>query len=532
MRLRNKMLLRIALSLGVLLPLYFLFSSTVFLALALLVSVANLIALSISYFSLLQRITKQTKNVRHFSDEKDVPFPFKEETQSAPHENHRPTTVESSITKFAHYDVHTALPNRIFFNQILHKIINHAKRHTKKLAILLVTLNGLEESKAQYEEKLIEQAIQEIGNRLAKTLRNEDVIARFNNDEFIVLLNDIGQAKFVSSVAEKIIKASAVPITIAKKKVLPHCNVGICVYPHDGDSLDGLLEKVTEANYKAKLAGTNTYRYYAPTLNAEAHEFAFLKQALKQAVQKNELSMYYQPKIHLKYGTVCGVEGLLRWFHPLLTVLYPLEFLPIAEETGLMMEIGGWAMLEACKQNKHWQEEGYEHITVSINLSHKQFYHPEIINTVLHVLTQSQLSPHYLELEINEATLLADITQAKSCMNALKTIGVRLVLDHFGMGQTAIGHLKELPINAIKIDPRFIKGIPLNPNDTAIAYALIDLAHQLGFEVIAQGVETAEQTEFLLAHHCDMAQGYFLCHPLPPQKIVGQFKKLNEIVSI
>jgi EAL domain-containing protein (putative c-di-GMP-specific phosphodiesterase class I) len=267
-------------------------------------------------------------------------------------------------------------------------------------------------------------------------------------------------------------------------------------------------------------------------MNAEAHEFMQLRVGLRKALFNNELELFYQPRLHLKRGSIVGIEALMRWNHPKLGLINPSKFIPIAEETGLIFEIGDWALREACKINKKWQDKGQGHLTMSVNLSSKQFFHPLIDETIAKILRETELNPKYLELEITERDIMEDVAQATIILNKLKNIGVQIAIDHFGSGYTSISYLKQFPVNVIKIDPGFIKGVQINPNDSAITSAIIALVHNLGLEVIAEGVETAEQVLFLGNHNCDMVQGYYLSHPLPAHKIILQFKNLMDNVMI
>jgi EAL domain-containing protein (putative c-di-GMP-specific phosphodiesterase class I) len=292
--------------------------------------------------------------------------------------------------------------------------------------------------------------------------------------------------------------------------------------------MEDMLKNADAALYKAKLAGSNTFQFHTHAMDVEAREFIKLESDLRTAIENNQLILYYQPKIHIKNGNIAGVEALLRWEHPELGILNPAQFIPIAEDTGLMNKMGEWALREACKTNKYWQDEGYEHFAVALNLSPKQFQHAEIAKTIEAVLKETGLNPKYLELEINESTVMDNIQIAKNRLDTIKSVGVQLSIDHFGAGYTSISHLKQFPISAIKIDQNYIKGIPNNPNDSAITNAFISLAHHLGLEVVAEGVETAEQVQYLTLQNCDMIQGYFLSHPLPQQKIEMQFRKLAD----
>lgn len=267
-------------------------------------------------------------------------------------------------------------------------------------------------------------------------------------------------------------------------------------------------------------------------MDVEAREYIQLESALRKAIHNNELALYYQPKLHLKKGSVIGMEALIRWEHPVLGIIDPVRFIPIAEETGYIMQIGEWALYEACKMNKYWQDEGYEHLTISVNLSPKQFHHPHIADVIAKILTQTKLNPRYLEIEINEKTIMENSGASGKQLANIKATGVVISIDHFGTGYTSISHLKQFPISILKIDQSFIKGIPNIPNDLAITNAFISLAHNLGLAVVAEGVETAEQVQYLSNQSCDIVQGYFLSHPLPASKIVLQLKKLQDEVLI
>lgn len=437
-----------------------------------------------------------------------------------------------TLHKLAHYDELTSLPNRIFFNEILNKTISHAKRHKKIVSLLLIDIKGLNQINQKYGIEKGDKILKEISSRLQSSLRSDDVLARFESDEFIVLLNDIGQAKFASSVAEKIIESCSKPFNVEEDALEITISIGVCIYPNDGDSLEELMKNIDAALNKAKSNPQSAYQFYAESLDREAREFKTLDTALKQAIKNNELALYYQPKLNLKRGRITGVEALIRWIHPKLGMINPTIFVNIADETGFGMQLAEWALLEASRMNKHWQDEGYEHFSVSINLSAKQFNHPQITKAIENALNISGLNPDYLEIEINESTVMDKVEEAASILSAIKATGVQITIDHFGVGYTSINFLKKFPISTLKIDQTFIKGVPLNPNDMAITNAIISLAHHLGLDVVAQGVETAEQVQYLVEQNCDMIQGYFLSHPLPAQKIEKQFTKLSDEVLL
>lgn len=436
------------------------------------------------------------------------------------------------LTQAARYDSLTSLPNRIIFNEILNKSINHAKRYNKILAILLINLDSFRIIHDTFGGTKNDFLLKELGKRFATVLRSDDVLAKLDGDEFIVLLNDIVKPKFAGKVAEKLLSVCAKPIMINNREFSVKASIGICIFPNDGDSLEDLLKHVDIALYKVKHKGGGIYQFYTHKMDIEARQYILLETALRKAIGNNELSLHYQPKLNIKKGSIVGVEALMRWEHPEYGVISPSEFIPLAEEAGMMMQIGEWALREACKMNKQWQDEGYEHISIALNLSHKQFHDKNIAKVISDVLTETGLNPKYLELEITEKTAMDDAEKAVCILNEIKSTGVQLSLDHFGTGHTSISHLKQFPISALKIDQSFIKGSLIKPNDAAITGAIIALAHHLGLEVIAEGVETAEQVQHLAIENCDMVQGYFLCHPLPAQTIVLQFKKLQDEVLL
>lgn len=438
-------------------------------------------------------------------------------------------TSQEYLNQVARYDDITSLPNRVFYNEILNKAINHAKRHKKIIGILVIQIDTLPSLKKSLDKNNVNAILKEMSKRFSDTLRKEDILAKSEEDEYFVLLNDIVKSKFAGRVAEKLLRVASYPFKLDQEYSLT-VSIGICIYPNDGESLENILTNADQALYNAQHSGGNTYHYYTQEMGLEAREYIQLESALQKALHNNELVIYFQPQLNIKRGTVTSVEALLRWEHPVLGIINPNKFIPLAEESGLIISIGEWSIRQACLAAKFWQDEGYEHIPIAVNLSPKQFYHPDIIKIITNELNQTQLNPSYLELEVNEKTVMDDLILAETILNKIKSTGVKIHLDHFGTSSTAISHLKRLPISAIKIDRSFIKGIPNKPDDSAIVSAIIALAHNLGLEVIAEGVETAEQVQFLTKHNCDMLQGYFLCHPLSSQKIVSQFNRLRDEV--
>lgn len=426
----------------------------------------------------------------------------------------------------------TSLPNGIQFNEMLNKAIKYSQRRHQHLAILLVNLDLFKLVHETFGQDNTNLILREISKRLQNALRNEDVLAKLEGDEFIILLNDIGNPKFAGMVAKKILSNCSQLLKVDTQEFTLTASIGISVYPYDGISLEELIENADRALFKAKQSGGNTYQYHTEEIHIAALEYIQLESALRKAIQQNELALYYQPKFRIKTGNITAVEGLMRWEHPDLGIISPAKFIQLAEESGLIIQIGEWALHQACQRLKYWQKEGFEHITIALKLSDKQFNHPDIVKSLKTILNSYDINPNYIELEITEKAVMENVESSAEILNQIKATGVQLSIDHFGTGYTVISYLKKFPLSSIKIDQSYIKGIPNKPNDVIITSALITLAHKLGLEVVAEGVETAEQVKFLSAENCDVIQGYFLSHPVSAQKIVLQFKKLQDEVLI
>lgn len=429
------------------------------------------------------------------------------------------------LVRLAHYDNLTALPNRVFFHEILNKAISHAARHQKSLAILFIDLDRFKNINDALGHPTGDIVLKEIASRFVEVLRSGDILARLGGDEFIVLLNDISQPKFVSPVAQKLLETCAVPVKTHSHEFFITASIGICIYPNDGTSLEDLLKNADMAMYKAKRSGGGVYQYFTQEMNLEAHEHIRLEAALRKAIANNEFVLHYQPKLNLNDGKITGVEALIRWDSPEHGMVSPAKFIPLAEETGLIMQIGEWALREACRTCKSWLDEGYDPIVVAVNLSPKQFRHQDIAQLVAQVLQSTQLDAKYLELEITETAVMDNVEAAINRLNDIQQMGVSISVDDFGTGYTSISYLKQFPVKVLKIDQSFIKGIPDSQNDIAITSAVIALAHSLSMKVVAEGVETVEQLQYLADHNCDMIQGYYISRPLPEKKIVLQFTK-------
>jgi len=388
------------------------------------------------------------------------------------------------------------------FDEILNRVFLQAQRYHKNFALLFIAID--------HDETVSDQLLDELNQRFNAALRAGDILVPLDKNKFAVLLTDLEQPLLSGSVAEKLLRASAFPTTIA-----------IGIFPHDGKTLEELQQRTANTLSQIKNQGGNQYQFVTPQMTVEAQDLIHLQTALRQALQNNEFILYYQPKLDLKTKTLSGVEALIRWKHPVLGLIDPLQFIPSAEETNLILQIGEWVLREACRTNKQWQKDGYQALVVTVNLSPKQFYQPQLCKIVEEVLKETALDPCYLELEITEMTILNDTPQVNHILHSLKSLGLTLAIDDFGTGHTSISYLKNFPITTVKIDQSFIKPLPENKN-AAITRAIISLAHQLGIKVVAEGVETLEQLQSLAELQCDQVQGYFISQPLPASKMVDQ----------
>lgn len=431
------------------------------------------------------------------------------------------------LVRLAHYDPLTSLPNRVFFSEILNKTLNHAEKLHKKLGILFIDLDRFKTINDALGHSIGNIILKEMAKRYEAVLRSGDMIARLGGDEFIVLVNNVQHTKILNHVAEKLLQVTADPIALEQHEFVLTASIGICIFPEDGKSIEDLQRHADMAMYHAKRLGGNRYQYYTQEMNAALHEQIKLESALRKALQQNEFTLYFQPKVNLEDENIVGIEALLRWESPELGIVKPSRFIRLAEETGLILPIGEWVLREACKINKKWQESGFAPIKIAVNVSAKQFQHRDIVTLITSVLKETGLDPRYLELEITESAMLDNANEAIKTLKAIKALGVSLTIDDFGTGYTSIQFLKDLPVSTVKIDKRFIKGLKRHQDDAALTRAMIAMAHNLGLSVIAEGVETLEQVQFLSAEKCDMIQGYYISRPVPAKKVSLQLAKFQ-----
>jgi diguanylate cyclase (GGDEF)-like protein len=468
------------------------------------------------------RVTERTKELQNTNIQLQQEITDRQaiENELLMHKDH--------LLRLAHYDNLTSLPNRVFFNEILNKALSHALRYSKLIAVLFIDLDRFKAINDALGHSVGDEVLKVFAQRFSNSLRNGDVVARLGGDEFIILLNDIEHIKFAGTVAEKLLHACTQPVILNDNEFFLTASIGISIYPDDGHTLEDLQRNADMAMYKAKKMGGSQYHLYTQEMNTEAHEHIKLEAALRKAITNNEFTLHYQPKFNLNNNLITGVEALIRWEHPELGLISPATFIPLAEETGLILKIGEWALRHACRANKSWQEQGYEPLTMAVNLSAIEFRHQNIAHLVSSILQETGLDAKYLELEITETAIMDDLNYTIIKLNDLRKMGVQIAIDDFGTGYTSINYLKQYPVNILKIDQEFIKGIPHNKNDMAITTAIIGLGHSLGMKVIAEGVETPEQMKYLADEQCDAVQGYYLSRPLTEQKILSLLNKVDE----
>ena len=364
-----------------------------------------------------------------------------------------------------------------------------------------------------------DELLQNVSSRLRNCLRENDTVARIGGDEFIIILAGFRHERFVPHIASKILEALSRPFKLGKNEVYSSTSIGIAIYPQDGADVDTLLKHADMAMYAAKERGRNTYQFFSEEMNAKALARMEMEGRLRRALEDNSLQIHYQPQIDFESGMVIGLEALLRWDDNFLGPISPSRFIPLAEETGLILPLGLWVLRNACSQNKAWQEQGLPPLPVAVNLSGRHFENPEFASIVKGVLEETGLAPECLELEITESILLENPTGAGDILRELKKTGVSLAIDDFGTGYSSLSYLKNFPLDRLKIDASFVHDITSDNSDAAIVQAIIAMADSLNLQVIAEGVETEEQRDFLAARHCCTMQGFLFSQALPGQDI-------------
>jgi diguanylate cyclase (GGDEF)-like protein/PAS domain S-box-containing protein len=421
---------------------------------------------------------------------------------------------EARLNALANYDGLTALPNRALFHQRVQRSLVHAQRFNEGLAVLFLDLDRFKNVNDSLGHNVGDRVLQALAERLTGCLREVDTLARLGGDEFAVLIEQVTDTRFVGSVARKLLQAVAEPLTLDGQEYNITASIGISAYPADGSDAATLLKNADIAMYRAKARGKNNAQFYAVDMNAHSMARLSIETGLRHALERGEFLLHYQPKVDIGSGRICGMEALLRWMRPGTGMVSPAEFIPVAEESGLIEPIGAWVLKAACERNRAWQRQGMPPLRVAVNLSARQFVQANLVSDVARVLDASGLAPGLLELEITESMVMDDPERAIRTLRQLKSMGIALAIDDFGTGYSSLGYLKRFPIDNIKIDRSFIKDIPGNNDDATITRTIIDMTHNLRLKVVAEGVETKAQLDFLREQGCDEMQGYYFSRPL------------------
>ena len=432
---------------------------------------------------------------------------------------------EERLEFMAHHDYLTHLPNRTLFQERVEDAIARASRHQRLISVLVIDLDQFKSINDSLGHGIGDALLMKVASRVQTLLRHTDTVARLGGDEFAVLLEDLKKAEEIVQIADKLLAAFESPFEVEGYELFTSASIGIVCYPNDGEDAVTLLKKADAAMYQAKDYGRNNYRFFSPEINAKAHEYLILANNLRYALERDEFRLHYQPLIELTTGTLCGVEALIRWQHPELGLISPATFIPVAEATGLINQIGTWVLRTACRQAKQWQMAGYEPIRVAVNLSARQFRDNGLTDTLSRILAETSLEGRWLELEVTESMMMENPTRVKETMDALKQKEVSIAIDDFGTGYSSLSYLKEFPFDFIKIDRSFIMGVPESKSDTSITKTIIAMAKSLGITVIAEGVETPGQASYLLEQGCDEGQGYLFSKPVPAEQLEGLLGK-------
>ncbi|OGQ99474.1 MAG: hypothetical protein A2521_00795 [Deltaproteobacteria bacterium RIFOXYD12_FULL_57_12] len=432
---------------------------------------------------------------------------------------------ESRLYHLSHHDPLTNLPNRLLFQDRLQMMMIKAQRHKHQVAILFLDLDRFKKINETLGHEVGDRMLVEIGQRLQNTLRKSDTVARMSGDEFAIILDDIRDARYVGVVARKIKQALAKHIQVGDYELFISTSIGISIYPTDGTEVEGLMRCADTAIFRAKEMGRNTYQFYTTDMNTRAFEFLLMESGLRRALEQNELVIFYQPQFNMTDHRLIGMEALLRWQHPEKGMIAPGDFIPLAEETGLIEPIGEWVLRTACAQNKSWQNQGYPPISLAVNLSARQFRQQNILELVADTLAETGLEPKYLELELTESIVMNNVEKNVRTLEELSRLGVQLAIDDFGTGYSSLSYLKLFPIDNLKIDRSFVRNINTNPNDAMIAASIIALAHNMNLKVLAEGVEDEKQLQLLLKQGCDNVQGFLFGRPVPAEEFVRFFKE-------
>ncbi|WP_437349466.1 EAL domain-containing protein [Paenibacillus humicus] len=432
---------------------------------------------------------------------------------------------EQKINQMVYLDALTGLPNRLLLGDRLKQSLEFAKETAQQVGILFIDLDRFKYVNDTLGHSTGDLLLIQVSKRLRDCIDSGDTVSRLGGDEFIILLPGTTSDE-ISRKALLIVKSFAKPILISGNEMFVTPSIGISVYPGDGQTQETLIQNADTAMYRVKEQGKNHFQFYTPEMNEAVTRRMKLEHGLRKGLQRGEFKVHYQPQVDIMSGMIVGLEALVRWQHPQWGLISPADFIPLAEETGLIIPIGEWVLQESCRQNKAWQDEGYEPIRIAVNISSRQFQQNDFAEMVSSTLEATGLDPQYLELELTES-IVQNSQKAISIMHRLKAMGICLSIDDFGTGYSSLSYLKLFPIDSLKIDRSFTRNLLQDAKDEALVHTIINMAHNLGLKVIAEGVETDEQLQYLLQRQCHEAQGYFFSQPIPAEELTGLLNTLS-----
>jgi diguanylate cyclase (GGDEF)-like protein/PAS domain S-box-containing protein len=418
------------------------------------------------------------------------------------------------MTHSAKHDYLTGLPNRMLLNDRIGQAIAAARRHAKQVAVLFLDLDGFKHINDSLGHTIGDQLLQSVAERLVGCVRGADTVSRQGGDEFVVLLSELVQSEDAAIMAGRILRSVAESHSVDQHDLHITTSIGVSVYPHDGTTAESLIRNADTAMYQAKENGRQSFQFFMPAMNAQAVERQFIEESLRRALERKEFVLHYQPKINLSTGEIIGGEALLRWTHPSRGMISPAQFIPIAEDSGLILPIGRWVLRQACEQAQAWVDAGLRPTTMAVNVSAMEFRDDEFLKSLFVILTETRLDPQALELELTESVLMKRVDFTATVLQTLRKRGVQVAIDDFGTGYSSLSYLRKFPIDSLKIDQSFVRQIVGGEDDAAIVTAVISMAKSLKLRVVAEGVETLQELEFLQAHECDEAQGYYFSRPV------------------
>lgn len=428
------------------------------------------------------------------------------------------------MEQLAYVDTLTGLANRILLRDRLEQTLKAVQRNGSHMALLYLDLDQFKRINDSLGHDVGDALLMQVADRLRHCVRHQDTVARMGGDEFVILLADIDGMASASSVARKILDAMREPHKLLRHEIIITPSIGITIAPDDSLNADILLQNADLAMYRAKSQGRNNYQFFTEEMNARVLDRLLMENELRQAISNNEMQLVFQPQMELSSGKLVGVETLVRWQHPEKGLLSPDDFIPVAEETGLIVQLGEWVLINACRQWRNSQQPGKAPIKLAVNLSARQFRDPDLIDMIQRALDITRFQPINLELEITETILMEYLDRAIEVLQHIKALGITVSIDDFGTGYSSLNYLKRLPIDALKIDKSFILDIPNNEDDMEIAAAVIAMAHKLNLKVVAEGVETEAQWAFLKKNQCDIAQGYLVGKPMAAEELIKHIK--------